>query len=135
MTQTIQVSHDHFTDALNRWANDNPRDAAFVTLEVPKTADFHLAIGGNAGYGITQDGELIALFNHTAERGTGKELAKEAIQSGKVEHLWCFDTDLVDIYQKLGFTETERFPWDESKAPENWAYEQFGRPDLVKMEL
>jgi hypothetical protein len=134
MTQTIQVSHDNFTDALERWAANNPKDAAFVTLEVPETAEFHLAVEGNAGVGITQGGELIALFNHNAPDGTGAALVELAKERG-ANHLWCFETGLEKFYRKFGFTETERFPWDEDKAPENWAYDKFGTPDLLKMEL
>jgi len=135
MKRPISVSHSAFSDALARWADDEPENAAFVTLDVPTTANYYLAVGGNAGVGVTQDGELIALFNHTADQGTGAELVEWALENTQADHLWCFDTELADFYRKFGFSETERFPWDESKAPENWAYEQFGRPDLLKMEL
>lgn len=135
MTETIRVSRQAFKNALERWAKENPERAAFVTLDIPETATYRLTIDGNAGFGVTQDGELIALFNHTAPDGTGAKLIERAKETGEVDHLWCFDGKLVEIYKSHGFEVAERFPWDESKAPEAWNYEKFGQPDLVKMEL
>lgn len=129
----ISVSRKKFKQVLDEWASQSEK-APFVTLDVPQTADYYLATRGLAGFGVTRDGELIALFNHTGPQGIGNRLIERAKAEG-ADHLYCFDTGLVELYKQHGFKVTERFPWDEDQAPDGWNYEKYGKPDLVKMEV
>ena len=122
-----------FEEVLHSWAEEEPSDAAFVTLEIPENAEYFLRVDVSAGFGVTDEGELVALFNGSEKSGVGSELVEEAKQRG-AQHLSCFET-LVGFYEPLGFSVTGRTEWDEEYAPENWDYETYGRPDVVTMEL
>ena len=123
-----------FQANLQKWANNNPEKAAFVTLDVPKTAEYYMTVGFNAGFGVTNDGELVALFNDNAPSGMGMRMVQWSKNYG-VEYLWCFDGFLSENYKEHGFVVVENVEWNEEYAPEDWNYEKYGRPNVVKMEL
>ena len=51
--------------------------------------------------------------------------------------LSCFDTlaKFSNLYERHGFRETFRAPWDDNLAPLHWNYAKWGRPDYVEMSL
>jgi len=120
-----------FERVLHSWAEKNPKDAAFVTLDIPENAEYWLCEDISAGFGITDDGELVALFNGSGKSGIGTKLTEKAVSLGAT-HLWCFET-LEEFYQRVGFETVEHMEWDEDMAPENWNYEAYGTPDVIKM--
>lgn len=105
-----------------------------------------LSADGSAGYAIKPDGDLVSVFN-VGGPGGGKKALRSAIQRGATK-LDAFDeiaptfaigkTDPRDtqknlprFYERFGFREVGRDPWDPQYAPEGW---QGGTPDVVYME-
>ena len=131
----ISVSADAFRKALERFEENNPDKSPFVSTDLEyDTMSCYLAVEGNAGVAVAQDGEICSLFNDSAPSGTGKELVEFAISRGG-NKLNCFDGFLPEFYSDLGFQESGRISWDDQYAPAGWNYEKFGRPDVVTMEL
>lgn len=72
---------------------------------------------GKAGFGVTHDGSLVAVFNQTGYKGLGSALVSLAIAFGAT-NLDCFDGKLVSFYQRLGFEEYKRVPNYNPQAPD-----------------
>ena len=66
----------------------------------------------------------------------GDMLVSRAIEEG-AQVLSCFDTlaKFSNLYERHGFRETFRAPWDDNLAPLHWNYAKWGRPDYVEMSL
>jgi hypothetical protein len=128
-----KVSEVEYHASLLLFEIDNKNLAAFLTIPV-EAEQYYLYDDGNAGFGITEDGELVGLFNGSNKSGVGRRMIDIAIRKG-ADNLFCFDTKLTDLYKERGFVETSRAGWDEDMAPENWDYDRFGKPDVVWMEL
>ncbi|MDQ3276477.1 MAG: hypothetical protein M3Q39_15990 [Actinomycetota bacterium] len=94
-------------------------EALSPSHEIPSTARYWLSEDHRSGFGVTQDGTLIALFS--LEKGRGDDLVTAAIAAG-AKDLDCFDGYLVDFYARHGFVETRR--------EANWTP---GEPDVVFM--
>jgi hypothetical protein len=99
-----------------------------------RSAQLYLAPDGRGGFGIA-DGELISLFSYPKAR-LGNLLVGLARECG-AQRLCCYDVDgrLVHLYQRHGFVEVRREPWNEHYAPQGWATDRFGHPDYVEMEV
>jgi hypothetical protein len=63
------------------------------------------------GFGISQKGELISLFNN-GSKGRGEAAVHEAIRLGAT-HLHCWGEDLVHYYERFGFRVTGSAGWRE----------------------
>lgn len=83
-----------------------------------------------AGFAIQPDNELTQVFNY-GPKGQGAAAVRAAITLG-ANHLNCFDGYLTGYYERLGFTEVERVPFDPALAPEDWSSDD-GTPDVVFM--
>ncbi len=94
-------------------------DATSEPSSLPADASYYLTDDKLSGYGITVDGDLIAVFSTV--KGRGDALVTEAIARGAVT-LDCFDGFLPAFYARHGFTETRR--------EANWTA---GSPDVVYM--
>jgi hypothetical protein len=84
------------------------------------------------GYGITQDGELINLYNNGGPKGAGSAAVIDAVKRGAY-WLSCFDGTLPVIYTKAGFEVVARIPFDEEVAPAGWETDLPDKPDLLFM--
>lgn len=134
MVDVKPVSRSLYNEMLYRYRDDNQEMAAFITIPIADgDVECYLTYDENAGFAITDDNELVGVFND-GQSGRGSELISLAVEYG-ADNLNCFDTKLVDIYRDHGFEVVDRIEWDEQYAPENWNYEKFGRPDVVIMEL
>jgi hypothetical protein len=107
--------------------------AAFITMPITDEAACYLTRDDDAGFAVTEDRELVGVFN-AADEQRGDELISTAVEYG-AERLNCFDTELVSLYERHGFETVERIKWNEEYAPDDWDYERFGRPDVVIMEV
>jgi hypothetical protein len=94
-------------------------------------AKVFLSETGHAGFAIKGDGELVSVFSLPGLR-EGNNAAYEAVKHG-AKHVWCFDTGLVEFYEKQGFKAVKTIEWDDNYAPEGWDYQQFGKPKVKKM--
>lgn len=72
-----------------------------------------LGVCGWSGYAISMTDELVNVFS--LNRGRGGNLIKDAISNG-AKHLNCYDGPLVGIYEKAGFREVRREPYDPTQA-------------------
>jgi len=99
-----------------------------------------------AGFAIGADGEFMGVFNAGPERGMAPEMVRQSIEEGAT-HLFAFDADksasVVNLPELYGsvihngkqYQITERMPWNDEYAPENWNYDLYGRPEYVRMDL
>jgi hypothetical protein len=125
------VDADTFDRHINEYRFWYPTKAAFLDHDVDyEQRTCLVADSGLGGVVVTDDGELSNLFAADCD---GAPLVLDAIEAG-ADHLNCFDTGLVEYYERFGFFEVDRVEWDESLAPDEWDYEQYGRPDVVFME-
>lgn len=88
--------------------------------------------GFNIGFAIKPDGDIVAIHNNESDiKGIGDELIQAAIRKGgfKLNH---FDGPLSDYYERNGFIEYHREPYDPSK---NSGEAVQGNPDVVFRRL
>lgn len=132
MPNIREVDKKTYNHHIKLFESENPEKAAFLTT--PVDADkYYLTKGAIAGFAV--DGQsLVGLFNYTADSGVGEKLIGLAVERG-ASKLFCFDTELTDMYNSWGFNEYERAEWDENMAPNKWNYKKFGKPDVVWMKL
>jgi HK97 family phage portal protein len=97
-----------------------------------KHIDVYLADSELSGFGLTEDKELVSVFSLPGAY-QGRMAVEKAVEKG-AKKLDCFDTKLVEFYNKFGFDEVSRLEWDDQYAPEGWDYDKFGKPDIVYME-
>ena len=86
-----------------------------------------LTASGWAGYAIKPDGELVNVFS--LRRGKGTELLRDAIDNG-AKRLDCYDGPLVAIYERAGFVQVGRVPFNTRYK----LYPQGEGSDVVYME-
>jgi hypothetical protein len=125
------VDADTFERHINEYRFWQPVQAAFLDHDVDY--DQHTCLVADSGLGgvvVKDDGELSNLFAMDCD---GAALVEAAIDIG-ADHLNCFDTGLVEYYERFGFVEVDRVEWDESLEPAEWDYDEYGRPDVVFME-
>jgi hypothetical protein len=104
-----------------RRTSDIVREMTTELAELPHetTVSYHLTDDGLSGFGVTDTGELIALFS--LARGRGDVLVSAATDAGATR-LDCFDGYLPSLYARHGFVPVRR--------EENWTP---GGPDVVYM--
>lgn len=80
--------------------------------------------------------DIISVHNNSGVKSIGDELIDAAVRLGgtKLDH---YDGFLSTLYDRHGFEEVARFPWDDKYVPRDeegnvlWDYEKYGRPDVV----
>ncbi len=118
----------------NQWEQSNPenfirslRSGKRPEMLQPYSArefdqiNLYKVIGFNAGFGIKQDGTIVAVHNNTGIRGIGTELINAAKRNGgtKLDH---FDGFLTGFYERLGFKVIKHEPFNDDYAPNDWNY-------------
>lgn len=98
-----------------------------------------LARDGKVGCVIVDHGdgriEASALFNNGGGPGAGVAMLREAVEKYGVNYVECYAGTLDKLYEKLGFEEISRSPFDPAFAAPDWNYAKFDRPDYVTMRL
>lgn len=94
-------------------------DSCSAPDSLPRDASYFLSQDGRSGFGVKDDGDLIAV--HSVTRGQGAAIVWAAIRQGATT-LDCFDGYLPGFYARFGFRETRR--------EANWTA---GEPDVVFM--
>ena len=87
----------------------------------------------DAGYALKDDGDLVNVFNNSSISGLGKKIINDAISNG-ASKLDCYDDFLPRYYNKFGFKEVRREPWNDKYKPAQWL-DKDGKPDVIYMEL
>lgn len=93
----------------------------------------HLTDDG-VGFALTPELDMVGVFNNSGKKGAGKEAVSLAIYKG-AKTCDCVDGFLSSYYNSFGFVEKKRVPWDDSKAPKDWNYEENGRREIVFFEF
>jgi hypothetical protein len=107
-----------------------------VTALTPEELAGHrlfVAEGGQAGFAISPQGELVGLWKDVdAYKLATVSAVQLAIEQGAT-HLNAFDQLLPKLYARLGFKEVARLKFNREYAPEKWDYWRLGTPDVVFM--
>ena len=129
-----EVDASTFFAALKNAKTKN-RHGAYVTLR--STQDYEnckgtfLLYDKSAGIAVEQDGNIISVFSDRTHRGVLKYLIAKAVEAGGLK-LDCFGSDkLRNLYALRGFIPIARTKFVKEFAPEDWDYEQDGKPNII----
>jgi hypothetical protein len=120
------------------WSVDRPfqkEDGTIDEVQLNKAAKEDRIIKTEAGFGIVgEDGDIKGVFKADLEstEKTGDKVIQEAIKKGGIKLDNFALPNLMKIYERNGFREVSRLPFNEEYAPEGWTPEQ-GTPDVVAM--
>ena len=120
----LNVDYTNFIKALDKAQVESELVRAATTpakdIEDRAGSSYYLSNTGQAGFAISQDGELTSVYS--IAKGNGDIILSNAVRLGAL-HLDCFDGYLPTFYARHGFQEVRREP--------NWTP---GEPDVVFME-
>mgnify|MGYP000860331296 CR=1 FL=1 len=102
------------------------KDTRFLVIQPCTDSGFYYP----AGAYLTADGYLGGLYSRRP--GYGSQIVAKAVELG-ARKLDCLGDDLAALYERHGFRETFRAPWDDSQAPADWN-DRPERPDYIEME-
>lgn len=125
---------EQFFDAIGKAKEINPH-GAFVTQhsieEYKEMPHLFLTLDNSAGIAITQDNNIVSIFNGGERRGILKTLLPVAIENGG-RKLDNYSSDkLSALYELYGFNPISKVEFDRNYAPDDWNYERDGCPDVV----
>jgi hypothetical protein len=142
LAQPRAVGPQEFSDALARAMQNLGDRAGFLTPYSPeelaaRDAKLFLSHGGDVGGALYRnapgDIEIGSLFNAGGPKGSGTAMLN-ALKNKGGNYLEAFDS-LKPVYERAGFNETSRSPWNPEFAPPDWNYEKYGTPDYLRMDL
>jgi len=120
------------------WSVDRPfqnEDGTINETQLNKAAEEGRLIKTEAGFGVVgEDGDIKGVFKadvNSTEK-TGDKVIQEAVKAGGIKLDNFALPNLMKIYERNGFREVSRLPFNEEYAPEGWTKEQ-GTPDVVAM--
>ena len=117
-------------DAENGWAV-SPQTAQELKENGVRT---FLDANGTTGFGITRDGDIVAVFANKAAgapKGATKSTLPQAVASGGVK-LDCYGDALLNLYSNYGFIPVARVKFSPEYANPGWTPEK-GTPDIYFM--
>lgn len=123
-----------FFDAIGE-AKKNNEHGAFVTQhsieEYSKMRCLFLTLDGKAGIAITEDNNIVSIFNGGEKRGVLKTLLPVAIENGgrKLDNYGSHK--LSAMYELYGFNPVSKVKFNSKFAPDDWNYERDGEPDVI----
>lgn len=109
-----------FSNSLNN-ARLNNAYGCFVSEQPPHqlaTAKMFLTPEGTTGCAVTDDGDIVGVFNNSGKRGAVKELIAKAVSVGGVK-LDCYGQGLVNMYSCDGFVPVARCDFAEEYVEHN----------------
>lgn len=120
------------------WSVDRPfqnEDGTINEAELNKAAEEGRLIKTEAGFGVVgDDGDIKGVFKSDAKstEKTGDKVVQEAVKAGGIKLDNFALPNLMKIYERNGFREVSRLPFNKDVAPEGWTEAQ-GTPDVVAM--
>ena len=120
------------------WSVDRPfqkEDGTIDEVQLDKAAEEGRIIKTESGFGVVgEDGDIKGVFKADLKstEKTGDKVIQEAIKKGGIKLDNFALPNLMKIYERNGFREVSRLPFNEEYAPEGWTPEQ-GTPDVVAM--
>ena len=121
------------------WSVDKPfqnEDGTINKESLDKAEKEGRLIKTEAGFGVVgEDGDIKGVFKSEIEHPekTGDKVIQEAIKAGGIKLDNFALPNLMKIYERNGFREVSRLPFNEEYAPEGWNKEKHGTPDVVAM--
>lgn len=108
---------------------------AFVTQhsveEYRQMKCLFLTLDGTAGIAVTQDNNIVSVFNGGIKRGVLKTLLPIAIKMGGRKLDNYNSEGLSSMYELYGFNPVSKTKFNANFAPDDWNYERDGEPDVV----
>ncbi|MBQ3485698.1 MAG: hypothetical protein IJA77_09420 [Clostridia bacterium] len=107
---------------------------AFVTqhsIEEYKQMRLFITLDGTAGIAITEDKNIVSIFNGGEKRGVLKTLLPVAIENGGRKLDNYGSERLSAMYELYGFNPISKVKFNSKFAPDDWNYERDGEPDIV----
>ncbi len=127
------ASSDEFYESITRAKQVNEH-GAFVTRHTKEEYEhmrLFLTEDGTAGIAITEDNNIVSIFNGGEKRGVLKTLLPIAIQNGG-EKLDNYNSPkLSAMYELYGFSPVSDVEFDSRFAPDDWNYKRDGEPNIV----
>lgn len=120
------------------WSVDRPfqkEDGTIDEIQLNKAAEEGRIIKTESGFGVVgEDGDIKGVFKADLKstEKTGDKVIQEAVKKGGIKLDNFALPNLMKIYERNGFREVSRLPFNEEYAPEGWTPEQ-GTPDVVAM--
>jgi hypothetical protein len=120
------------------WSVDRPfqkEDGTIDEEKLNKAAEDGRLIKTEAGFGVVgEDGDIKGVFksNLESKEKTGDKVIQEAVKKGGIKLDNFALPNLMKIYERNGFREVSRLPFNKEFAPEGWTEAQ-GTPDVVAM--
>lgn len=93
----------------------------------------HFATEDGVGFTLTDKMDIVGVINNSGVKGAGQEAVIEAVSLGG-KTLDCVGGFLDGYYERFGFKEIKRVPWNDLEAPKGWNYEKYGRHDIIFFE-
>ena len=90
-----------------------------------------ITIDGKAGIAITQNNNIVSIFNGGEKRGVLKTLLPVAIENGGRKLDNYNSPGLSAMYELYGFHPISKVRFDSKFAPDDWNFERDGEPDVV----
>ena len=129
-----EATPEEFHEAVGkaRQTNDHGLFVAQHTVdEYRNMRHLFVTLDGTAGIAITQDNDIVSVFNGGEKRGVLKTLLPLAIEHGG-RKLDNYDSPgLSAMYELYGFNPISKVRFNSKFAPDDWNYERDGTPDIV----
>lgn len=125
---------EEFYDAIGKAKIVNEH-GAFVTQhtieEYKQMKYLFLTSDGTAGIAVTQDNNIVSVFNGGVKRGVLKTLLPVAIKMGGRKLDNYNSEGLSAMYELYGFNPVSKTKFNANFAPDDWNFERDGEPDIV----
>lgn len=124
---------EEFYNAIGNAKKTN-KYGTFVTqhsIEDYKRMRLFITIDGMAGIAITEDNNIVSIFNGGEKRGVLKTLLPIAIENGGRKLDNYNSPKLSSMYEMYGFNPVSNVKFNSKFAPDDWNYERDGEPDVV----
>lgn len=124
---------EEFYEAIGKAKQAN-KYGTFVTqhtVDEYRKMRLFITLDGKAGIAITEDNNIVSIFNGGEKRGALKTLLPVAIKNGGKKLDNYNSSKLSAMYEFYGFIPVSRVKFNPQFAPDDWNYERDGEPDIV----
>ncbi len=124
---------EEFYEAIGQAKARNPYGPFVTQHEISDYAKMRLFITTDktAGIAITEDNNIVSVFNGGEKRGVLKTLLPVAIEQGGRKLDNYNSKGLSSLYELYGFNPVSKVKFNSKFAPDDWNYERDGEPDVV----
>lgn len=124
---------EEFYEAIGR-AKEINSHGSFVeqhTVEEYSKMRLFITLDNTAGIAITEDNNIVSIFNGGEKRGVLKTLLPVAINYGGRKLDNYNSEGLSTLYELYGLNPVSKVKFNSKFAPDDWNYERDGEPDVV----